>query len=271
MKTRNLFLSLFAFAALCACNKEAHPEGPQVLGEDAYIQVNIVTPSDATKAAADGGFAVGSENDVENVLFAFYTAAGDLTQVSTDVAVSWPDPDVTSENPHVEKISNATVVLEGKTITPRQMVVILNYDSTIEAAVRAASDLTELNDVLSNVVSTTINEKTCFVMSNSSYWANGKNAYATQISESHIYSGSTPPSGYKPVEVYVERLAAKVTASGTPDGTISSLELNDGTTLYYYPVIEGYAMTSTAKESYLIKNISNYCFRFFRYNYNNNY
>mgnify|MGYP003558779478 CR=1 FL=1 len=50
MKTRNLFLSLFAFAALCACNKEAQPEVPQILDADTYIKVNIMATDASTRA-----------------------------------------------------------------------------------------------------------------------------------------------------------------------------------------------------------------------------
>ena len=65
MKTRNLFLSLFAFAALCACNKEAQPEGPkvpQILEEDACINVSIVSDNLDTRAGTDAGFSDGDSD-----------------------------------------------------------------------------------------------------------------------------------------------------------------------------------------------------------------
>ena len=60
MKARNLFLSLCAFAAICSCNKEIDPVvDNEVLGEDTFIQVNIVAAKDATKGT-DGGTVVGT-------------------------------------------------------------------------------------------------------------------------------------------------------------------------------------------------------------------
>ena len=262
MKTRNLFLSLFAFAALCACNKEAQPEESKLLGENAYMDVNIVAPGVDTKTVTGTGFANGGENEhnVTNVLIAFYTSAGNYVSSTTSVTFAWPNPDETSDNPEVERISSAKVVLTGKTIIPRKMVVFLNYSDAIKTAVESSANLTELQSKISNVVKISNDG---FVMTNSTYMDDGSNVvFATPIEEDDIYQQPTPPAGYTPVEVYVERLAAKVnvTTPGATGSIIQPLELNNGTTIYYYPVIEGCNLTSTAKNSYIIKNISNYDF-----------
>lgn len=270
MKTRNLFLSLFAFAALCACNKEAQPEVPQVLEEDAYINVSIVSDNFDTKAATEGGFLVGStnEHEVTNALFAFFDNSGKYLYSVKNKSISWSG--ATSETPAVERISNAVVVLERQSITPTQMVVVLNYGDDIAEYFDddASGDINDLDDMYtvlytSNLVKN-VGGVNYFTMSNSSYWSGGKNAFAAQISDDNIYTMSEKPDGkpeqeyrneQKPVKVYVERVAAKLSVVGKPDGTPMSLELHDGSTLSYYPVINKYGFTYTTNASWVCKNI----------------
>lgn len=257
MKTRNLFLSLFAFAALCACNKEAQPETPQVLGDDAYLSVRITAEGVDTKAGTDGGFENGAatENKVKNVLFAFFTADGNFLYTREHTNFEWTAGNFT---PNVEKQSNATVVLDGKTIVPRQMVVILNYNTDIKTKVNGISNLSDLyNTISTSVYSWEESPNTYFVMSNSSY-ANGTvNAFAAQIDETDIYHEGDTPSADQIVDVYVERVAAKLTVetSATLNTESKTLDLNNGTTITYYPIIEGYEFTGTRNASHICKNI----------------
>lgn len=270
MKTRNLFLSLFAFAAICACNKEAQPEVPQILEEDAYINVSIVSDNLDTRAGTDAGFSDGvpDENAVTNALFAFFDNAGKYLYYVSDKEVTWTDGK--TDTPAVERISNAVVVLEKQSITPTQMVVVLNYGADIAEYFDDdhTDDISNLADMY-NVLHTSNfaynnGGKNYFTMSNSSYWEGGKNAFAAQITESNIYSipeGSTESekeairSTQTPVEVYVERVAAKLSVVGNPKGTNKPLELINGTIIEYYPVIENYGFTYTTDASWLCKNI----------------
>lgn len=266
MKTRNLFLSLFAFAALCACNKEAQPEVPQILEEDAYINVSIVSDNFDTKAATEGGFLVGSakEHEVTNALFAFFDNSGNYLYSVNDKSITWSG--ATSETPAVERISNAVVVLEKESITPTQMVVVLNYGNDIAEYFDDdnSGDIDDLDDMYSVLHTSNLVYNDCFTMSNSSYWEGGKNAFAAQITESNIYSipeGSTEAekaairSAQTPVEVYVERVAAKLSVVGNPKGTNKPLELINGTIIEYYPEIKNYGFTYTTDASWLCKNI----------------
>lgn len=270
MKTRNLFLSLFAFAALCACNKEAQPEVPQILEEDAYINVSIVSDNFDTKAATEGDFLIGSanEHEVTNALFAFFDNSGKYLYSVKNKSITWSG--ATSETLAVERISNAVVVLERQSITPTQMVVVLNYGDDIaeyfdDDKTGDISNLADMYNVLHTSNFAYNNGGTnYFTMSNSSYWNGVKNAFAAQISDANIYTMSKKPAGeteaeyrnkQKPVKVYVERVAAKLSVVGKPDGTPMSLELHDGSTLSYYPVIKKYDFTYTTDASWVCKNI----------------
>ena len=255
MKTRNLFLSLFAFAALCACNKEAQPENP-ILGEDACITVSIVAPNDATKAPTTSFEDGDTENAVHNALFVFYSEEGtymyqDTYSFTFNNGISQTTP------PNVESISDVKIILQGETVAPRQMVVILNYDNAIENAVKN-KNISALNNVLTNnyIVSLGDPATDYYVMTNSTYMSDDKVVFAALIDEeTHIYkTGDTPKEA---VQVYVERVSAKV-RSNTPGGTEKTLALLNGSTLTYKPFITGYALTSTAPSSYVIKQIDNY-------------
>ena len=255
MKTRNLFLSLFAFAALCACNKEAQPETPQVLGEDACLSVRIMATDVATKATGDFELGSANENAVSNVLFAFFAADGKFMYTKIITGFEW---DKGETNPNVEDHSNATVVLDGKTIAPRQMVVVLNYNSDIKTAVDNINNISEMySAVTTNAYA--LDANTNFVMTNSSYAVeNGTtNMFAAQIEEGDIYKKGDTPTAEQIVDVYVERVAAKLSVETSASLVKESkdLELHNGSTIKYYPVIQGYAFTGTKNKSYLCKNL----------------
>lgn len=268
MKTRNLFLGLFAFAALCACNKEEQPDVPQVLNEDAYINVSILADNTYTKAS-DQGFENGSEAEsaVKNIIFAFFGSDGKFLYSVADKDVTWTEDK--RDTPAIERISNAVVVLKRHSITPTQMVVVLNYGDAVAESLDGdgVGDISNLADMYSNITthdylySDGVNSY--FTMSNSSYWKNGKNAFAAQITSDNIYTMADNPGldedvyrgQQTPVEVYVERIAAKLSVTGNPTGTPKTLELINGTNIQYYPVIKNYGFTYTRNDSRLCKNI----------------
>ena len=257
MKVRNLFLSLFAVAAICSCNKEIEPvvNNSDVLAEDTYIKVNIVAAKDATKGT-DGGTATGSttEHDVKNVMLAFFTANGDFVEAREYSDFTWDN----SASTNVERVSSIVVVLKGKTIVPRQVVAILNYTPELKAAVDGVTTRTALYQLIADSPVSTIDATDYFLMSNSVYMDGGNVNYYTQIADSHMYTGTEAPAGYKPLELYVERVAAKVKVQGTPPGTIKSITLHSGDVLNYYPAITGVSLTNTANKSFLLKHVHDY-------------
>lgn len=257
MKARNLFLSLCAFAAICSCNKEIDPSvtDQEVLAEDTFIQVNIVAANDATKAA-DGGTVAGTaeESEVKNVMLVFFTANGEFVEAREYTDFTWN----TSSSTNVEKISSVVVVLKGKTIVPRQVVAILNYTPQIKEAVMGVTTRTQLyqGEIDNPIID--IDATDYFLMSNSVYMDGANVNYYSQIADSHMYTGTEAPSGYKPLEIYVERAASKVRVQGTPSGTIKTITLHSGEDLHYYPAITGVSLTSTANKSFLLKHIHDY-------------
>lgn len=249
---------MFAFAAICSCSKEIEPSAGtgEVLAEDTYIKVNIVAAKDATKGTpGDPVAGSAAENEVKNVLLAFYTSSGNLVEVREYNDFQWENTSTT----HVEKVSSVVVVLKGKTIVPRQVIAVLNYTSAQKAAIAAHSTRTAAyNQLVTENPVSNIDGGEYFLMSNSTYMDGGKIMYYNEIADSHMYTGDTPPADYKPVDIYVERVAAKVDVSGTPAGNIKTITLHSGSELHYYPSITGVALTNTANKSFLVKHVHDY-------------
>lgn len=272
MKTRNLFLSLFAFAAICACNKEAQQDTPVGLENDAYVTVSIVAPSSISTRGTSGDTdefyheGEGAENNVLNATFIFFKADGTYDQIATP-SLTFKD-NVTGPNPFIEKVSEATVILKAPVdpgMAAKYMLVVLNAPSGFATAVQ--------NKSLAEVKVLAGDYSEGFVMTNSVYANTG--VEASDISGN--IKNSAAEALANPVTVYVERILAKVTVTDTgwqlkddTDAVVTELNLpldavadtdgngsyDDGETKTVVPVIVGYGLTNTAKTSYLYKNVT---------------
>lgn len=258
MKTRNLFLSLFAFAALCACNKEAQPETPAVLENDAYVAVNIVSPANtATRGTSDNTDdsyeAIGKddENYVSKAAFLFFDGTNTLTSIKN---VNFDNNDNFTngtENPRTEVISSAVLVIEKETVMPEKMIVVINADVTGTIGTTKMSEIQEQTNNYSGKTSGS------FVMSNSVYVDGGSNVIDYTVIPASSIKSTADAAKAAPVDVYVERVLAKVRASASVDASKQkSLELNDGSTLYYAPKYTGFTLANLADKSYLVKRLS---------------
>lgn len=269
MKTRNLFLSLFACAAICACNKEAQPEN-QVLENDAYVTVSIVAPgsvstraddpaNDGEESFIDGD---GKENTVNTAMFIFFDKDGNFSQVSNVVPKFSAASSTTS--PFVEQVSEATILLKAQDITPTKMLVVLNAPADYNPS------SSKLSDVIDEVLD--CSSEASFVMTNSVYEDGG-----VQVSDitSNI-KNSAAEALANPVTVYVERVLAKVVVKDdswkfkNSEGTeVASVELtvdagididgdgvttNDSKKYDVKPVILGYQIANRIDKSYLYKS-----------------
>lgn len=257
MKARNLFLSLCAFAAICSCSKEIEPgvKDSEVLAEDTFIKINIAAPSVASKGT-DGGTEAGTaaEHAVKNVMLAFFASNGEFIETKEYSDFTWTE----SSNSNVEYISSINVVLQGKTIVPRQVVAILNYTPALKTAVSGVASRSALYNLVSENPVSEIDGDKYFVMTNSAYLEGGAAVYYSQIADSHMYTGDEAPVDYKPLDVYVERVAAKVSVESNATAAIKTITLHSGTDLHYYPAITGVCLTSTADKSFLLKHIHDY-------------
>lgn len=244
MKTRSFVLGMFAFAALCACNKEAQPAAPEVLDADAYVKVNIMaTPS--TKA-----FEKGEENSVKNALFLFFDASGAAVRYATETSFTW-DENETGEN--VAK--SATIKFPAKDTKPASMLVVLNYSDESKYTGKS------LNTVLA-LLEEALYDGDYFLMTNSVYAEDGNAVCATALTDANFGKTNTEDAlvDAVPVNVYVERVAAKVLLTDNTDGNItgSEIDVNTGSiteTMTLTPVVVGFDIVETPKEAYSFKRI----------------
>ena len=257
MKTRNLFLSLFAFAALCACNKEAQPETPAVLENDAYVAVNIVSPANTATRGESGDAdkwydAIGKdeENYVKEATFLFFDETNTLTAIEEVIFENNNEFTDGAEDPRTEVISSAVLVIEQETVMPEKMIVVINADVTGTVGTTTMSDIqNQTNDYSGKT-------QGAFVMSNSVYVVDGNVIDYTVIPASSIKSTAEAAKA-APVDVYVERVLAKVQASAAAEASKQkSLELNNGATLFYAPKYTGFTLANLADKSYLVKHLS---------------
>lgn len=261
MKKKFFFLPLIAAMALTSCSSDDisgdEPQLP-VNGDDAaYLAVNIVTPRSTGAMAApsranDFDSGIGDESTVYSALFILFDANGNQMLQQTPTFTSWTTP--TDPTPAVEKISNAVLVLDGaKTWTDSQILAVLNYSGTISTSAT-------LNEVLALVEDYKVTKKAdkdVFVMSNSVY--NNANGTVTALPIGAKIHKTSDDAKDDPVNIYVERVVAKVTTTKITNKTFTitpTTETVDGVNKTFIPEIKGIEVANVAEKSYLVKNIA---------------
>ena len=262
MKIKSLLIGMLACSAMVACTNEDEPvvnNGNE--NGKSYVAINIVAPSSAAGRAAVGGFEVGSatENEATSALFVFFDNANKVVESQT-VNLTWTNN--TSETPAVEKISEAVIVLgENAATTHAKVLAVLNTTLPSDQ-VKKGTDLEAVCAIAADYSSTN-----SFVMSNTVYFdATGEKKIASDLTAANIGSSETEAKA-NPIEVYVERVLARVDAEALPttaaegsdaetltvNGVDVTLDQNEAATLS--AKIVGYKLYSTANTSYLFKNI----------------
>lgn len=258
MKTRNLFLSLFAFAALCACNKEEVPSYSETLEGDAYIAVNIVTSGDAFTKAVEGQYASGTEDAVSTAHFLFFRD-NEFVTVSTPTFNNFTGPDNADPNANLSKKSEAVIVLENETPTPDKLLVILNT-SDVYINTLVGNEVSAANKTLPKVLATVgdyAHTSGNFLMTNSVYASDDEATIynATSIDPSKHLKATADAAKSSPVDVYVERVNSKVVVKKGGTFTDNNTFELDGNTVELRHNIVGFAVTPTIGNTHLFKNI----------------
>lgn len=214
--------------------------GENAEGTTSYIAVNLKTVGNAPTGNArqsrsyndaKGGQyedGAGVENVVKNVRFYFFNADGtpyilnntngQTNYVERTVTVSNGDQSQT-----VEGISEAVLVLNGESnVAPASMLTVVNPDINSEllkngAAIRWSVMRKELKG-------SKFFDGNYFMMSNSTYEEAGNDLCTTQLT-GKTYTSSTAATEH-PVDVYVERVNAKVNAT-VASGSAFETETND--------------------------------------------
>lgn len=284
MKTK-LFFAAMAAVAVIGCQKEV---GGSVTGEAdgmaSFLKVNLNTAGTITKADP-GNFKSGSdeENKVNSVTFYFFDAEGEkyviqnMENYMTGNVSDWTE----GEKNSIEEVSGLILVIkQSNGDFPAQMVAVLNAPTELQKSMT----LDELNDS----IETLYDEKNGFIMSNSVYVDGDQVIQTTAITKNNLFNanlevgdpGYNPPGtilkpdntdvpdDITPVEIYVERVAAKVTVAGAEGVELTEIPVyaEDGETQLtvgdgdnaknVFVKITGWDVTNNTASSHILKQLS---------------
>lgn len=277
MKIFKFFPLACAALMMSACSSDDPGEGkgnPNVAVKAQYLAVNIVNVGTTPTRAAEYENGTIAESKINKVRFYFfhsddtpYILAGTTANYLEVNPVNLTD-DATTDN-GIEKVSNAILVIKGDVPSaPAKMVAIAN-PGTVTELDNTKKSLSELQDP---IVGTTYyngdgSSASDFVMSNSVYASENKTVFANSIS-GYVKTTQAEAEG-APVNVYVERVAAKVRAKLSTD---PAAKFEDGTTKWnngkkgikvgeclghdIYAVIDGWGLADESTQAYINKQIT---------------
>lgn len=201
--------------------------GENAEGSTSYIAVNLKTVGNAPTGNArqsrsyndaKGGQyedGTGVENVVTSVRFYFFNADGTPYILNnTNSQVNYVDRTVTVSNGDqsqtVEGISEAVLVLNGESnVAPASMLTVVNPDINPELLQNGAP--LRWSVMRKELKGTKFNDNAHFMMSNSTYEEAGNDLCTTQLT-GKTYASQDAAQNH-PVNVYVERVNAKVNAN----------------------------------------------------------
>lgn len=231
----------FACAALMmgACTSEdSDNKGGDAAGKAQYLAVNIVSVGSNGTRAANDNFENGTENEskINDVRFYFFNADGSPYILANTQGVNWTTPaenfngDKNDDGNNVTQVSKAILVFKSESgeAAPYSVIAVVNANSLANSIPNALGNSSKtLSQLLEQTVDNqfylsdatgtlpTNYEKAAkaknFVMTNSVYEEAGQRRCQAFIS-GHV-SATEELAKNNPVDIYVERAVAKVTAS----------------------------------------------------------
>lgn len=234
MKISKLFP--FACVALmmsaCASDKEEIGSGTKSGSDPQYLAVNIVNVgATPTTRAAEYVNGTAEESAIKKVRFYFFNGDGSpyliknpgITGIDGGGDKNWLEASPTDDTPtsgtpsQIEKITQTVLVINGiQSAAPAAIVAIVNPE-TVDAATLKNGETMRLSELRYSAVGRNFYKKDAdngavseFVMSNSVYVNAGEDVCASLVAGHVTTSAETAKT--KPVDLYVERVVAKVTA-----------------------------------------------------------
>ena len=267
---KSLIMALAAFGFAACSEKEFDTNSPINNGEleESYIAINLMSADRDTRILGDSNsyeMGTDAERAVKTAYFFFFDENGDPFNVeggstgatapgSTKNHLSITIDNATSAAmPNVSDIKNAVLVLNTyKDVYPKQIVAVLNWTPQDKAY-----SIENLRDELATLG----NDTDGYVMSNSVYMNSANKVVdAVPITIENIQKSKDDALG-APINIYVERIAAKVvlTTSKAVDGLFSTQTSSNtvaGDDKNVYVKICGWELFNDYNNSYLIKNIN---------------
>ena len=287
MKIFKLFPLACAALMMSACGSDDPIHGGSTgVNDPQYLAVNIVNVGTTPTRATDYENGTTAESEIKKVRFYFFNGDGSpyliknpgIAGVDGGGSVNYleatpGDDTTTSGSSNVEKITQTVLVINGEqNAAPAAIVAVVNPETVDDATLKNDGTM-RLSELRYSAVSNNFYKKDAstgavsdFVMSNSVYVNAGEDVCASLVA-GHVAT-SADAAKKKPVELYVERVVAKVTAN--VDNT--AFELGDGSnwdnTKYgtktavgkigdndVYAVIEGWGLTSENGKAEIEKKV----------------
>lgn len=268
-----LFIALAALGFAACAEHIDGPNAPIHNGEleESYIAINLMSADSDTRAAKDTyGYEEGTEVErkIKSTYFFFFDENGNPFNV-TGAPATAPDYAQNGKNhlsltidnattpdmPNVSDIKNAVLVLDTyKGIYPKQIVAVINW-----VPENNTYSLDQLHDELATIG----NDTKGYVMSNSVYM-DGANKMVDAVPLTAANIKTTEAEALAaPVEIYVERIAAKVvlTAGGKVENTTNIFSTQKQSSLVglnnvdVFVQLHGWELYNDYATSNLLKNI----------------
>ena len=290
MKIFKLFPLACAALMMSACSSDdAGNEGgnPGAAGDPQYLAVNIVNVGTTPTRAGDYENGTTEESTIKKVRFYFFNGDGSPylikptgSEVTGGENVNWlevSNPTDATTTPgsstSVEKITNAVLVINGvQNAAPAAIVAVVNPE-TVDATKIQSGESMRLSELRYSTVGSRFYKKDAstgavsdFVMSNSVYVNTGEDVCASLVAGHVTTSPETAKA--KPVDLYVERVVAKVTADVDPNAFEKGNGSNWDNTKYgtktavgkigdndVYAVIEGWGLASENGKAEIEKKV----------------
>lgn len=220
--------ALMLTVASCSSEDVAGGDAQNGKGTTSFLAVNLKTVGNAPTGNArqtrasytnpqEGTYEDGEgvENAIKSVRFYFFNADGTPYILNNgNSKVNYVEKEVTvnkeDQSPTVEGISETVLVLNGENhVAPASMLTVINPD--VNPALLQNGKPLRWSVMRKELIGSTFNDKTHFMMSNSTYEEAGNDLCTTQLTGKTYASQDAAQS--HPVNVYVERVNAKVNAN----------------------------------------------------------
>ena len=258
---------IFAALGLLGCSDKAtEPVSPIEKGELERSYISITLKSDDSGSRADDEFEYGEaeERYVENVHFFLFkhdqtafpvNGTSGKNYLSFNIESNGTQPGESgeaNEGPNVSDVKDKVLIFDNyKGEYPAYIVAVLNWDAR---HIQPSYTL----DALYNTLAAIRNDNNHFVMSNSVYAdMQGKAVYATPLTIENI-AKSEAEAKAKPVEIYVERISAKVEVEANGDVAGSEATYNIGASVgdvALYAKVLKWELHNDYNHSILLKHI----------------
>ena len=233
MKKFTMFSSVLASAlmlvvASCSSSDDITGGNGNAEGSTSYLVINLNSVGNAPASRVyeqnGGKYDDGEdlENQIKKVRFYFYNADGTAYKLqntgTNGDAQNWIEQEVTTENGDqsvtVSGKTQAVLVLTGESnVSPASMLAVVNPD--VGSSQLNGNMVSRWSKMRTELTGKTFHDESGFVMTNSTYEDGGKDLCTTLLS-GRTYSTKDKALD-NPVDVYVERINAKVKAFIDPD------------------------------------------------------